>query len=137
MATKIPESKISELVVMHHPRIAGKSKYGISRTFRVFVDLISVYFFMKFFSRPGHFFGLIGLLLSSIGTIILIYLVSLKLIYGLDIGDRPLLIAGTLLVVVGIQLVSLGVIGEILSRTYYASSKEKSYFIRWDSDDKE
>ena len=137
MATKIPESKISELVVMHHPRIAGKSKYGISRTFRVFVDLISVYFFMKFFSRPGHFFGLIGLLLSSIGTIILIYLVSLKLIYGLDIGDRPLLIAGTLLVVVGIQLVSLGVIGEILSRTYYASSKEKSYFIRWDSYDKE
>ena len=137
MATKIPESKISELVVMHHPRIAGKSKYGISRTFRVFVDLISVYFFMKFFSKPGHFFGLIGLLLSSIGTIILIYLVSLKLIYGLDIGDRPLLIAGTLLVVVGIQLVSLGVIGEILSRTYYASSKEKSYFIRWDSDDKE
>ena len=137
MATKIPESKISELVVMHHPRIAGKSKYGISRTGRVFVDLISVYFFMKFFSRPGHFFGLIGLLLSSIGTIILIYLVSLKLIYGLDIGDRPLLIAGTLLVVVGIQLVSLGVIGEILSRTYYASSKEKSYFIRWDSDDKE
>ena len=137
MATKIPESKISELVVMHHPRIAGKSKYGISRTFRVFVDLISVYFFMKFFSRPGHFFGLIGLLLSSIGTIILIYLVSLKLIYGLDIGDRPLLIAGTLLVVVGIQLVGLGVIGEILSRTYYASSKEKSYFIRWDSNDKE
>ena len=100
------------------------------------MDLISVYFFMKFFSRPGHFFGLIGLLLSSFGALILIYLISLKLLYGFDIGDRPLLIAGTLLVVVGIQLVSLGVIGEILSRTYYASSKEKSYFIRWDSDDK-
>mgnify|MGYP000114657228 FL=1 len=137
MATKIPASKISEIEVTHHPRTAGESKYGISRTFRVFVDLISVYFFMKFFSRPGHFFGLIGLLLSSLGALILIYLISLKLIYGLDIGDRPLLIAGTLLVVVGIQLVSLGVIGEILSRTYYASSKEKSYFIRWDSDDKE
>ena len=137
MATKIPPSKISELIVTHHTRVAGKSKYGISRTFRVFVDLISVYFFMKFFSRPGHFFGLIGLLLSFLGAIILVYLVSLKLIYALDIGDRPLLIAGTLLVVVGIQLISLGVIGEILSRTYYASSKEKSYFIRWDSDDKE
>ena len=137
MATKIPASKISELVVTHHPRIAGKSKYGISRTFRVFVDLISVYFFMRFFSRPGHFFGLIGLLLSSIGSLILIYLVSLKFIYGLDIGDRPLLIAGTLLVVVGIQFISFGVIGEILSRTYFASSKEKSYFIRWNSDDKE
>ena len=137
MATKIPASKISELVVTHHPRIAGKSKYGISRTFRVFVDLISVYFFMRFFSRPGHFFGLIGLLLSSIGSLILIYLVSLKFMYGSDIGDRPLLIAGTLLVVVGIQFISFGVISEILSRTYFASSKEKSYFIRWNSNDKE
>lgn len=137
MATKIPASKISELVVTHHPRIAGKSKYGISRTFRVFVDLISVYFFMRFFSRPGHFFGLIGLLLSSIGSLILIYLVSLKFMHGSDIGDRPLLIAGTLLVVVGIQFISFGVIGEILSRTYFASSKEKSYFIRWNSNDKE
>jgi hypothetical protein len=76
-------------------------------------------------------------MLSAIGSSILIYLVSLKLVYGLDIGDRPLLVAGTLLVVVGIQLISLGVIGEILSRTYFASSKEKSYFIRWDSNDKE
>ena len=135
MATKIPPSKISEMIVSHHPRVAGVSKYGISRTFRVFVDLISVFFFMRFFSRPGHFFGLIGLMLSAIGSIILIYLVSLKFIYGLDIGDRPLLIAGTLLVVVGIQLISLGVIGEILSRTYFASSKEKSYFVRWDSHD--
>ncbi len=133
MATKIPPSKISEIIVSHHPRVAGVSKYGISRTFRVFVDLISVYFFMRFFSRPGHFFGLIGLMLSAVGSIMLIYLVSLKFIYGLDIGDRPLLIAGTLLVVVGIQLISLGVIGEILSRTYFASSKEKSYFVRWDS----
>ena len=137
IATKIPPSKIAEMEVKHHPRMAGTSKYGISRTFRVFVDLISVYFFMRFFSRPGHFFGLIGLMLSAIGSLILVHLVSLKLLYGLDIGDRPLLVAGTLLVVVGIQLISLGVIGEILSRTYFASSKEKSYFIRWDSNDKE
>ena len=133
MATKIPPSKISEMEVTHHPRTAGVSKYGISRTFRVFIDLISVYFFMRFFSRPGHFFGLIGLVLSAIGSAILIYLIALKFIYGFDIGDRPLLIAGTLLVVVGIQLISLGVIGEILSRTYFASSNEKSYFVRWDS----
>ena len=137
IATKIPPSNIAEMEVTHHPRIAGTSKYGISRTFRVFVDLISVYFFMRFFSRPGHFFGLIGLMLSAIGSLVLMYLVGLKLFYGLDIGDRPLLVAGTLLVVVGIQLISLGVIGEILSRTYFASSKEKSYFIRWDSNEKE
>jgi len=71
--------------------------------------------------------------LSFFGLLILGYLVSLKLFYGLDIGDRPLLIAGTILLVVGVQFISLGVIGEILSRTYFASSKEKSYFIRWDS----
>ena len=137
MATKIPPSKIKEVVVTHHPRVAGISKYGISRTYRVFVDLISVFFFMKFFSKPGHFFGLIGIFLSIIGSLILFYLASLKIFNGLDIGDRPLLLAGTLLVVVGVQFISLGVIGEILSRTYFASSKEKSYFIRWDSNDKE
>tara|TARA_B100002052_G_scaffold133719_1_gene122864 strand:+ start:1722 stop:2690 length:969 start_codon:yes stop_codon:yes gene_type:complete len=136
MATKIPPEKIKQIEVEHHPRVAGVSKYGISRTFRVFVDLISVYFFMRFFNRPGHFFGLIGLILSSIGTIMLAYLVAIKLYYGVDIGDRPLLIAGTLLVVVGVQFISLGVIGEILSRTYYASSNEKSYLVRWDSHDK-
>ena len=137
MATKIPPSKIKEVVVTHHPRVAGISKYGISRTYRVFVDLISVFFFMKFFSKPGHFFGFIGIFLSIIGSVILFYLASLKIFYGLDIGDRPLLLAGTLLVVVGVQFISLGVIGEILSRTYFASSKEKSYLIRWDSNDKE
>ncbi len=136
MATKIPPEKIKQIEVEHHPRVAGISKYGVSRTFRVFVDLISVYFFMRFFNRPGHFFGLIGLILSSIGTIMLAYLVAIKLYYGVDIGDRPLLIAGTLLVVVGVQFISLGVIGEILSRTYYASSNEKSYLVRWDSHDK-
>lgn len=133
MATKIPPEKISEVEVEHHARVAGVSKYGISRTFRVFLDLISVYFFMRFFSRPGHFFGLIGLMLGTVGFLILAFLTYLKLFYGQDIGDRPLLLAGTLLVLVGVQFVSFGVIGEILSRTYYASSKEKSYFVRWDS----
>ena len=133
MATKIPPEKISEVEVEHHARVAGVSKYGISRTFRVFLDLISVYFFMRFFSRPGHFFGLIGLILGTVGFLILAHLTYLKLFYGQDIGDRPLLVAGTLLVLVGVQFVSFGVIGEILSRTYYASSNEKSYFVRWDS----
>tara|TARA_S200000501_G_C20865772_1_gene761870 strand:+ start:3226 stop:4194 length:969 start_codon:yes stop_codon:yes gene_type:complete len=137
MATKISPDKIKQIEVDHHPRMAGNSKYGIFRTFRVFVDLISVYFFMRFFSRPGHFFGLIGLVLGFVGAAILIYLVSIKLFYGIDIGDRPLLVAGTLLVVVGVQFISLGVIGEILSRTYYASSNEKSYLVRWDSHNEE
>ena len=135
MATKVSAKKIDELVVDHHPRIAGESKYGISRTFRVFLDLISVYFFMRFFSRPGHFFGFLGLLMTFVGVAILSYLIFIKFIYSMDIGDRPLLIAGTIFTVVGVQFISLGVIGEILSRTYYASSKEKSYLVKWDSKD--
>ena len=77
------------------------------------------------------------MILGFVGAAILIYLASIKLFYGIDIGDRPLLLAGTLLVVVGVQFISLGVIGEILSRTYYASSKEKSYLVRWDSHDEQ
>jgi|TARA_A100001011_G_scaffold232941_1_gene240962 glycosyltransferase involved in cell wall biosynthesis len=135
MATKVSAKKIDQLVVDHHPRIAGESKYGISRTFRVFLDLISVYFFMRFFSRPGHFFGFLGLLMTFVGVAILSYLIFIKFVYSMDIGDRPLLIAGTIFTVVGVQFISLGVIGEILSRTYYASSKEKSYLVKWDSKD--
>ena len=135
MATKVSAKKIDQLVVDHHPRVAGESKYGISRTFRVFLDLISVYFFMRFFSRPGHFFGFLGLLMTFVGVAILSYLIFIKFIYSMDIGDRPLLIAGTIFTVVGVQFISLGVIGEILSRTYYASSKEKSYLVKWDSKD--
>ena len=135
MATKVSAKKIDELVVDHHPRIAGESKYGISRTFRVFLDLISVYFFMRFFSRPGHFFGFLGLLMTFVGVAILSYLIFIKFVYSMDIGDRPLLIAGTIFTVVGVQFISLGVIGEILSRTYYASSKERSYLVKWDSKD--
>ena len=135
MATKVSAKKIDQLVVDHHPRIAGESKYGISRTFRVFLDLISVYFFMRFFSRPGHFFGFLGLLMTFVGVAILSYLIFIKFVYSMDIGDRPLLIAGTIFTVVGVQFISLGVIGEILSRTYYASSKERSYLVKWDSKD--
>ena len=65
MATKIPPEKIAQIEVLHHPRVAGISKYGISRTFRVFVDLISVYFFMRFFSRPGHFFDVALLIFTE------------------------------------------------------------------------
>ena len=90
---------------------------------------------MRFFSRPGHFFGFLGLLMTFVGVAILSYLIFIKFIYSMDIGDRPLLIAGTIFTVVGVQFISLGVIGEILSRTYYASSKERSYLVKWDSKD--
>ena len=127
LATQSNPRKIVEIPVNHNPRVAGKSKYGISRTFRVVIDLLSIYFFMRFLSKPGHFFGFIGMIFFFAGTLVLSLLTYEKLFLGADIGSRPLLLAGILFFTVGIQLISFGVLGEILSRTYFASSKEKPY----------
>ena len=129
LATQSNPNKIVEIPVNHKPRLAGRSKYGISRTFRVIIDLLSIYFFMRFLSKPGHFFGFLGLIFFLIGSLILILLAYEKLVLGFSIGDRPLLLAGIMFFTVGVQLISFGVLGEILSRTYFASSKEKPYQI--------
>ncbi len=129
LATQSNPNKIVEIPVNHKPRLAGKSKYGISRTFRVIIDLLSIYFFMRFLSKPGHFFGFLGLIFFLTGSLILTLLTYEKLVLGLSIGDRPLLLAGIMFFTVGVQLISFGVLGEILSRTYFASSKEKPYQI--------
>ena len=129
LATQSNPNKIEEIPVNHKPRLAGRSKYGISRTFRVIIDLLSIYFFMRFLSKPGHFFGFLGLIFFLTGSLILTLLTYEKLVLGFSIGDRPLLLAGIMFFTVGVQLISFGVLGEILSRTYFASSKEKPYQI--------
>ena len=129
LATQSNPNKIVEIPVNHKPRLAGRSKYGISRTFRVNIDLLSIYFFMRFLSKPGHFFGFLGLIFFLTGSLILTLLTYEKLVLGFSIGDRPLLLAGIMFFTVGVQLISFGVLGEILSRTYFASSKEKPYQI--------
>ena len=129
LATQSNPNKIVEIPVNHKPRLAGRSKYGISRTFRVIIDLLSIYFFMRFLSKPGHFFGFLGLIFFLTGSLILTLLTYEKLVLGFSIGDRPLLLAGIMFFTVGVQLISFGVLGEILSRTYFASSKEKPYQI--------
>lgn len=132
IAVNTSPSRIKEEVVTHHPRRYGVSKYGIGRTFRVIVDLLSVYFFMRFLSRPGHFFGRIGLVFGSVGAFILFYLAYLKLVLGESIGARPLLLAGVLLVVVSVQFLTTGVLSEMITRTYYESSRTASYVLRAD-----
>jgi glycosyltransferase involved in cell wall biosynthesis len=130
MSIQTAPHRIKEDEVNHRPRIYGKSKYGLSRTFRVVVDLLSVFFFLRFLPRPGHFFGRIGLMASGVGAIILTYMMVLKFIFSESIGTRPLLLIGVLLVLAGLQFLTTGVLSELIVRTYFASSGGKPYVIR-------
>ena len=108
-------SRIAEIPVNHRARVAGDSKYGISRTPRVILDLLAAWFFLRFRERPGHFFGVAGLITGGLGGLALLYLFALKLV-GFDIGNRPLLITGVLLALVGLQLITTGLVAEMLTR---------------------
>jgi hypothetical protein len=130
LATRTSPARIREHVVRHHPRIAGQSKYGLSRAWRVIIDLLAVYFFMRFRARPGHFFGAIGLFFGAVGGVVLAYLVTIKLLYGVDIGDRPLLLGGIMCIVLSVQLLTTGVLSEMITRTYFESADNKSYTVR-------
>lgn len=129
VASNTSPGRIKEEVVTHHARQYGESKYGISRAYRVLLDLMFVYFFMRFRARPGHFFGRIGLVVGAIGGLMLAYLVLLKLFFGEDIGDRPLLLLGVLMIVVSIQFFTTGIMSEMITRTYYESSDTKPYIL--------
>lgn len=129
MATKTKATRIKEEVVTHHARELGQSKYGIGRTFRVILDLLSVYFFMRYSARPGHFFGKLALITGALGGVILLYLLGVK-ISGEDIGGRPLLLVGVLLAITSVQMLTTAILGELMSRTYYESSNRKSYSLR-------
>ena len=123
-------SRIAEVPVRHHPRVAGKSKYNLSRVAAVIVDLISVFFFLRYESRPGHFFGGIGLTLGGFGAAIFGYLGFIKLFLGEDIGNRPLMTLGMILVIAAVQLLTVGVLAELMTRTYFEAGKQKSYVVR-------
>lgn len=130
LATLTSPARIKEEPVSHFPRIHGNSKYGLSRTFRVLLDLLSVYFFMRFHAKPGHFFGRIGLLCGTTGFGLLMYLAFLKFFYGEDIGNRPMLVTGALLTLAGVQFLCTGIVTELLARTYFESTDTKTYLIR-------
>jgi glycosyltransferase involved in cell wall biosynthesis len=121
---------IDEMVVSHRPRRAGKSKYGISRTVRVILDLVTVKFLLDFSHRPLQVFGLAGLSMGLVGFVLGLYLTWVKFGTGQPIGGRPLLLLATLLMVFGLQLVSLGLIGELLARMYHESASGPAYTIR-------
>jgi len=126
----IEGARIAEIPVRHHPRRYGKSKYGLGRTFRVLMDLLTIAFMKKFLTRPMHVFGLLGLGSMTLGTILGMYLTFLKLGLGQSIGSRPLLILVAILLVTGLQLFCFGLLGELLMRTYHESQGRPIYRVR-------
>ena len=130
VAGVVPSSRIGEMPVTHHARQHGVSKYGISRTFRVILDLLSVMFFMRYKARPGHFFGSLGLGTGFLSVLILLYLFVDKFIFGNDIGGRPMLIVGVMLFLSSVQLVTTGILAEMIARTYFQADETPNYIIR-------
>ena len=122
-------AQIAELKVNHRPRLRGKSKYGIMRTLRVVLDLLTVKFLASYSTRPAHVFGPIGFLSVMAGFAMGLYLTVQKLIYGLPIGGRPLLLLAILLIFIGIQFITMGLLGEMLARTYHESQNRPVYVV--------
>lgn len=125
----IEGARITEVPVRHHARQFGKSKYGIDRTFRVVMDLMTVFFMRKFLTRPMHVFGLLGFFSMLLGVAIGLYLTSLKLSFGESI-NRPLLTLAVVLLLTGVQLFSFGLLAELLMRTYHESQGRPIYRVR-------
>ena len=126
----IEGARITEIPVNHHARQFGRSKYGLDRTFRVVMDLLTISFIKKFLTRPMHVFGLLGLLSFSLGITIGGYLSFLRLALGVSIGERPLLILAVLLTLTGIQLFCFGLLAELSMRTYHESQDRPIYRVR-------
>jgi glycosyltransferase involved in cell wall biosynthesis len=123
-------ARVTEVPVSHHPRRYGKAKYGLSRTLRVILDILAVRFLMSYSTRPIHIFGLLGLLSLVAGAAILLYLAVVRLFLLQPVADRPLLLLGILLTVLGVQLVTSGLLAEMVTRTYFESQNKPIYTVR-------
>jgi glycosyltransferase involved in cell wall biosynthesis len=126
----IEGAKITEVPVKHHARQFGQSKYGLDRTFRVVMDLLTISFMRTFLTRPMHVFGLFGLTFLAVGLAISTHLAYVRLIVGEDIGQRPLLILAVLLLLAGLNLFCVGILAEIAMRTYHESQGRPIYRVR-------
>ncbi len=122
--------RIAEVVVNHRARMAGTTKYGLSRTIRVILDLVTVKFLLSYSTRPLQIFGLLGLASGGLGALITVYLGWVRLVQHQAIADRPLLILGMLLAFIGVQFLTFGLLAELMARTYYESQGKPTYVIR-------
>lgn len=123
-------ARIAEIRVHHRSRQWGKSKYGFNRTFRVVLDLLTVKFLLSYATRPLHIFGIVGFMSGGLGFFIGLYLSIQKIFHGVEIGGRPLLLLGALLILIGVQFISIGLLGEMLARTYHESQNKPTYVIK-------
>lgn len=123
-------AQIKQVPVKHHARHAGVSKYGLERVFKVVADMMLLLFIRKYFQRPIHLFGIFGFILIILGVLINVYLLIVKFGLGEDIGNRPLLTFGLMFILGGIQLFTIGIVMELLIRTYYESQKKRPYRIK-------
>ena len=131
---------MAEVSVNHRPRVAGESKYGLSRTFRVILDLMTILFLRRYSDRPMHLFGSLGLVSGGLGGLTVFYLAAMKIWAGLvngvggfrsvRIGERPLLQIAILLIIIGVQFLVMGLIAELNVRTYYESQNKSVYYVQ-------
>ncbi len=122
--------KVAEIPVTHHSRRFGKSKYGISRTIRVILDIITIKFLLSYSQRPIQIFGLAGLLSGSAGFVITLYLIIMRLFFGQALADRPLFILSIFMIFIGIQLITMGLLAEINMRIYHEAQDKSTYVIK-------
>ena len=122
--------KIAEVPVNHRARLRGTSKYGISRTFRVILDLLTVKFFLGFSTRPLHMFGMLGFLSGGLGSLLMLVLGYQRFFLGIPLANRPIVLLSAMLVLIGLQFVCFGLLAEILVRTYHESQDKKIYTVR-------
>jgi glycosyltransferase involved in cell wall biosynthesis len=124
-------ARIAEVAIKNIPRPNGESHYGLSRTFRVFFDILTVKFLLRYLTRPMHFFGKWGLAGIGMGTVVLLYMLVEKLIgHDIFVEHGPLLVAGALLWIAGLMMFSTGLIGEMITRTYFESQGRRIYAVR-------
>jgi len=122
--------RVTEVPVVDRARLWGTSKYGFNRTFKVMLDLIAVTFLLSYFNRPLYVFGAAGFIVGAIGTLMGLYLTVFKLLTENKIGDRPLLQLAVLLIVLGVQFISTGIVADMIMRTYHESQGKPIYYIR-------
>lgn len=122
--------KVAEVRVNHRPRVAGVSKYGIGRTIRVILDLITVKFLLSYSTSPIQIFGLIGVLSGGLGFLMALGLSIQKVFFEIPLGNRPALLLAVMLIVIGVQFISIGLLAEMQSRTYHESQGKSVYVIK-------
>ena len=122
--------KVAEIPVKHNPRSHGRSNYGLGRTIKVFLDLITVKFLLNYATRPLQIFGMAGMISFLVGMGLSIYLTIIRLFFGQSLSDRPILLLAILLIMLGVQLILMGLLGELIVRTKHESQGKSIYVVR-------